>query len=483
MKKQKEAVIWTDVPITGWAANGKAIARVNASDEQPGGLVVFVTGAVPGDVADLRVTLKKKSFAEAQVQRIITPSADRVEPFCMHFGTCGGCKWQDLAYPMQLHYKRQQVVDNLERLGGLELPEVPGALASPHLTHYRNKLEFTATSARWFTKEELGTLGEITDRNALGFHIPQRFDKVFDVHTCWLQPDPSNAVRLFIREHATRHGLSFYDIRAHQGFLRNVTIRTTTTGATMVLVAFGHEDTAARESLLVAVRDAFPALTALLWCINPKKNDTIWDLDVHTFHGADHVIEELPDGPGGKPLRFRIGPKTFFQTNPEQTQAMYQLTREWAGLTGNELVYDLYCGAGSISLYVSGSAKRVIGAEIVPEAVQDAERNAALNGITNCTFEAGDLKDLLSPEFAERHGRPDVVDHRSPRAGMHEDVVMRLRELAPRRIVYVSCNPATQARDLGLLKDMYAITAVQPVDMFPHTYHVENVVRLDRMAQ
>lgn len=472
---KKPLPVWEAVPITGYGAGGKAIARVD-------GLVVFVTGAVPGDVVDLQVTHKKKSFAEATATRIVTPSPARVEPFCTHFGTCGGCKWQDLAYAQQLVHKRQEVIDNLQRLGGLSLPEVPTALPSPRTTHYRNKLEFTASALRWFTSEDLRTMGPIADRDALGFHIPGRFDKVLDVHTCHLQPAPSNAIRLFVRHHAKAHGLSFYNIRAHEGFLRTLTIRTTTTGQVMVLASFGHEDVPAREGLFAALLQEFPAITSLQWCINPKKNDTIWDLDTHVFHGPDHVVEELPDGPGGKPLRFRIGPKTFFQTNPEQTAAMYRLTRELAGLTGNENVYDLYCGAGSITLYVSGAARQVVGAEIVPEAVADAEKNAALNGITNCRFEAGDLKDLLSPDFALRHGRPDVVITDPPRAGMHEDVAMRLRELAPERIVYVSCNPATQARDLALLKDLYRVTHVQPVDMFPHTYHVENVVRLERGA-
>lgn len=470
---KKPLPVWEAVPITGYGAGGKAIARVE-------GLVVFVTGAVPGDVADLRATRKKKSFAEATATRIVLPSPDRVTPFCEHFGTCGGCKWQDLSYAAQVRHKRQEVIDNLQRIGGLDLPDVAPTLASPRTTHYRNKLEFTASALRWFTSEDLRALGEIEDRDALGFHVPGRFDRVLDIHTCHLQPDPSNAIRLLVRAYAKEHGLSCYDIRAHQGFLRTLTIRTTTTGEVMVLAAFGHEDVDAREGLLTAVREAFPAVTSLQWCINPKKNDTIWDLDTHVFHGNDHVVEELPDGPGGTPLRFRIGPKTFFQTNPEQTGAMYRLVRGLAGLTGTENVYDLYCGAGSITLYVSGLAKQVVGAEIVPEAVADAGVNAALNGITNCRFEAGDLKDLLSPAFAQRHGRPDVVITDPPRAGMHEAVVMRLRELAPARIVYVSCNAATQARDLALLKDLYEVTHVQPVDMFPHTHHVETVVRLDR---
>jgi 23S rRNA (uracil1939-C5)-methyltransferase len=462
------------VPLTGAGANGKAIAKVD-------GLVYFVSGAVPGDVADLRIDVKKKTYAEATATRIVSPSPDRVEPFCVHFGLCGGCKSQDLSYAKQIEYKRQQVIDNLERLGGLVLPEVPPTLASPHTTQFRNKLEFTFSCHRWLTGHEVRNENKFLDRNALGFHIPQRFDRVLDLSECHLQPQPSEAIRTYLRTHAEEHKLSFYDIRAHEGFLRTVTIRTTTTGQCMVVLAFGQEDVAKREHLLNGLMAAVPAITSLQWVINEKKNDTIWDLETFVFAGSDHVIEELPDGPGGLPLKFRIGPKTFFQTNPEQTKVMYALTREWAGLTGNELVYDLYCGAGSISLYVAGMAKKVIGAEIVPEAVKDAEVNARLNGITNVAFEAGDLRHLLDASFAERHGRPDVVITDPPRAGMHEDVVMRLRELAPQRIVYVSCNPATQARDLALLQDMYRITHVQPVDMFPHTHHIENIVRLERI--
>lgn len=470
-RKPKETTIWPEVAITGAGANGKALARVD-------GLVVFVTGAVPGDVADLRVTAKKKSYAEAVAQRIVSPSPDRVPAFCAHFGTCGGCKWQDLAYGRQLAYKQQQVVDNLERLGGLELPPLTPILPSPRLTHYRNKLEFTFSNSRWFTKEEIGAPGEFTDRNALGFHIPQRFDRVLDIGECHLQPAPSDVLRNFVKAHARAHGLSFYDVRAHVGFLRTLLIRTTLTGECMVLIAFGHEDAAARERLLAALVEAFPQLTSVLWTINPKRNDTLFDLEVHVFHGRDHIVEELPDGPGGRPLRFRIGPKTFFQTNPEQTVAMYRLVRELAGLSGHENVYDLYCGAGSITLYLAGAAKHVAGVELVPESVADARVNAELNGIANASFISGDMKKAMDAAFVQRHGRPDVVVTDPPRAGMDEPVVRHLLELAPERIVYVSCNPATQARDLAILKDRYAIDHVQPVDMFPHTYHVENVVRL-----
>jgi 23S rRNA (uracil1939-C5)-methyltransferase len=471
-RNKKPLPVLESVEVTGWGANGKALAKVD-------GLVIFISGAVPGDRADIQLTKKKSSFAEAQAIRIVEPSPDRVTPFCEHFGTCGGCKWQDLSYTKQTEFKQQQVVDNLVRLGGLDLPPISPILVSPHTTHYRNKLEFTASAHRWFTNAELRTMGEITDRTALGFHIPGRFDKVMHVNTCHLQPDPSNAIRKFIHAHVRDTGLSFYDIRGNQGFLRTVLVRTTTRGESMVLLALGEENKEAREALLAAVQRAFPMITALLWTINTKKNDTIWDLDIQVFHGRDHIIEELADE-GFAPLHFRIGPKSFFQTNPEQTLNMYRVTRELAELKGDERVYDLYCGAGSISLFVARHCREVIGAEIVPEAVDDARVNAELNGISNVRFESGDLKDLLNAEFIERHGRPDVLITDPPRAGMHEDVVARIREMAPGRIVYVSCNPATQARDLSLLKDMYTITHVQPIDMFPHTYHVENVVRLER---
>lgn len=464
-------IILENVAVTGWA-QGKAIAKVD-------GLVVFITGAVPGDVADLRITRKKKSFAEASLARLVQPSPHRTEPFCKHFGTCGGCTWQHFAYDAQLAFKRQEVIDNLQRLGGLELPEVPATLASPKQRYYRNKLEYTFSAQRWFTKEELDGGERIEDRKALGYHLPGRFDKILDVSECWLQPAPSDAIRNFIRQYSAANGLSHYDIRRHEGWLRTLTIRTTTTGEVMALVAFGHEDPGPREALLHAVLKQFPAITSLLWCINPKKNDTIWDLDIQVFHGRDHIVEELKDG-GLPPLRFRIGPKSFFQTNPEQTEAMYRLVREFAGLKGDEHVYDLYCGAGSISLFLARHCARVTGAEIVPEAVADAKVNAELNRIGNATFEAGDLKDLLNAEFMVRHGKPDVLVTDPPRAGMHEAVVQRIREMAPPRLVYVSCNPATQARDLGLLKDLYQITHVQPLDMFPYTAHLETVVRLVR---
>jgi len=363
--KYKEPLTYENLLIISAGAEGKAITRHE-------GLVVFVSGAVPGDVVDVRVTKKKSKYAEAIMTRIVTPSPDRIPAFCKHFGTCGGCKWQDLTYTKQLQYKQQQVIDNLERLGGLELPEVTPIMASPSLKYYRNKLEYSFCNSRWFTTEEVGHEGEIEDKNALGFHIPRRFDRVLDLSECFLQPEPSDSIRNFFRDHGRKNELTFYDQRAHVGFLRTLLIRTTTIGETMVLLAVGHEDIDARERLLSEFLMAFPQLTSILWTVNTKKNDTIFDLDVHVFHGRDHIVEELADGPGGKPLRFRIGPKTFFQTNPVQTVSMYKLVRDLAGLTGKENVYDLYCGAGSITLYVAGAAKHVAGVELVPESIADA---------------------------------------------------------------------------------------------------------------
>ncbi|MBL7952128.1 MAG: 23S rRNA (uracil(1939)-C(5))-methyltransferase RlmD [Flavobacteriales bacterium] len=469
--KNKEPLFFENLTIESAGAQGKAIAKHE-------GMVVFITGAVPGDVVDVRVTKKKSNYAEAITSRIVSPSPDRIPAFCEHFGTCGGCKWQDLSYPKQLQYKQQQVIDNLERLGGLQLPPVTPIMASRGLRHYRNKLEFSFCNSRWFTKEEVDNDQRGDDKNALGFHIPMRFDRVLDIRECHLQPEPSDSIRNFFREHARKHGLSFYDPRAHVGFLRTLLIRTTTTGECMVLLAVGHEDVDARERMLSELVERFPQLTSVLWTVNTKKNDTIYDLDIHVFHGRDHLVEELPDGPGGRPLKFRIGPKTFFQTNPQQTIAMYRLTRDLAGLTGEENVYDLYCGAGSITLYLAAKAKHVAGVELVPESVADARVNADLNGITNVSFTSGDMKKVMDAAFVQRNGKPDVVVTDPPRAGMDEPVVRHLLELAPPRIVYVSCNPATQARDLAILNDTYRIDFVQPVDMFPHTYHVENVVRL-----
>jgi 23S rRNA (uracil1939-C5)-methyltransferase len=478
--KKPAPLIIEQLEITGVATEGKAIGRHE-------GQVVFVVGAVPGDVVDVRVVRRKSKFLVAVVVRVVTPSAHRVQPFCPHFGSCGGCKWQHVDYAQQLVYKQQQVVDNLERIGGLELPPVTPILPSPRTTHYRNKLEFAFSSHRWLTEEEIDRIGRKVEpdgapnraeRNALGFHVPRRFDRVLDIRECHLQPDPSDSIRNFVREQALAMGLSFYNVREHHGFLRNLMVRTTTTGECMVLLSVGHENVEAREKLLGALVEQFPQLTSVQWTVNPKRNDTIFDLDIHLFHGRDHIVQELPDGPGGRPLKFRIGPKSFFQTNPEQTVAMYRRVRELAGLTGQENVYDLYCGAGSITLFLAGMARQVVGVELVPESVIDARANAELNGVTNVSFVSGDMKRTMDAAFVRQYGRPDVVVTDPPRAGMDEPVVRHLLELEPDRIVYVSCNPATQARDLAILNDRYRIDHVQPVDMFPHTYHVENVVRL-----
>lgn len=458
------------ITIEAVAAEGKAIAH------SPEGQVIFVEYGVPGDVVDLRVYSKKKSYLDARIERIVKPSEHRIEPFCSHFGVCGGCRWQHLPYEMQLEAKRQQVVDQLQRIGHLDIPEVRPTLGSERTTLYRNKLEFTASNRRW-TRDvsELDTLSE-AQKQGLGFHVGRFFDKVLDIEHCYLQKEPSNAIRLFIKDYALKHNLPFYNIRTNEGLLRNIIIRTTDAGAVMVIVCFAHEFDG-RTRMLGALRDAFPEISSLYYIINSKLNDSISDQTCIHFSG-DTAIYETMEG-----LRFRIDPKSFYQTNSAQALRLYSVAREFAALIGSEVVYDLYTGTGTIAQFVSGKAAKVIGIEYVPEAIEDAKANAAANGISNCEFFAGDMKDVLNAEFISRHGSPDVMIVDPPRAGMHPDVVKTILDAEPRRIVYVSCNPASQARDLQLLKDKYKITAVQPVDMFPHTLHVENVCALERISE
>jgi len=453
------------VEITDVGAEGKAIARIDD-------LVTFVSMVAPGDIVDLQVTKKRKRFAEARVTHFHKYSETRVKPSCIHFGVCGGCKWQHLPYSEQIKHKEKQVVDALIRIGKLELPEVSPILGSKEEFFYRNKLEFTFSNRRWFTREQLDDAGDLKNWNALGFHVPGMFDKVVDIEKCWLQPEPSNALRNFVRKYAEDHNLEFFDTRDSGGFLRNMIVRTSTTGEIMVILAFFREEDENRIGLLSAIAQEFPQITSLMYTINSKGNDTLYDQDIIVFKGEDHIIEKLEN------LKFRIGPKSFFQTNTLQSLELYKVVREYAGLTGKELVYDLYTGTGSIANFVAAKAGKVIGIESVPEAIEDAWKNSELNGITNVDFFSGDMKDLLSSEFLAIHGRPDVVITDPPRAGMHESVVTTLLEAAPKRIVYVSCNPATQARDLELMSGMYKVERVQPVDMFPHTHHVENVVLL-----
>ena len=464
-RKKKSLPILENVLITGVASEGKAIAKVNE-------VVTFVPFAVPGDVVNLQVTKKKRSFMEARVIDFVEKSAVRSEPFCEHYGICGGCKWQILPYSEQLKHKQIEVENNLRRIGKVELSEITPILGSAKTTFYRNKLEFTFSNRRWRTYEEMLEEKEFDTMNAVGFHIPGMFDKVLDINKCWLQDDIQNQIRNEIRLYALKNNLSFFDLRIQEGFLRTMMVRTTSTGELMIILVFFHEDKTEREKLLQHIADKFPQITSLLYVINSKANDTITDQEVITFKGNDAIFEEMEG------LRFKIGPKSFYQTNSEQAYELYKITRNFAELTGDELVYDLYTGTGTIANFVSKNARKVLGIEYVPEAIEDAKVNSALNGIENTLFFAGDMKNVLTEEFIATHGKPDVIITDPPRAGMHEDVIKAILLAEPKRIVYVSCNSATQARDLALLEEKYRVTAVQPVDMFPHTHHVENVVLL-----
>ena len=449
-RKQKQLPIFYEVTITDVAAEGKAIAKVDD-------MVIFSQYAVPGDVVDLQIFKKKKNYMEGRVIKFHSYSEKRCEAVCEHYGTCGGCKWQILPYDEQIRYKQKQVVDNLTRLGHIELPEVTPILGSEKTYFYRNKLEYTFSNRKWLTMEDMQKEHRPEELNGVGFHIPGMFDKVLDINKCWLQDDISNQIRNEIRRYAQDKGLTFFDLRNQEGFLRTLMIRTTSTGELMVVVVFFHEDEAERVALLQHLADMFPQITALLYVINSKCNDTITDQEIHCFKGAEAIYEEMEG------LRFKIGPKSFYQTNSEQAYELYKVARNFAELTGEELVYDLYTGTGTIANFVSRKARQVIGIEYVPEAIEDAKVNSALNGIDNTLFFAGDMKDILTDRFIKEYGRPDVIITDPPRAGMHEDVVNVILNAEPKRIVYVSCNPATQARDLQLLDVKYKVTAVRPV--------------------
>jgi len=465
IKKKKPLPLLEKITITGIAAEGKAIAK---KDD----LVIFVPYAVPGDVVDLQLTRKKNSYAEAKAVHFHEYSKQRTKAFCEHFGICGGCKWQILPYQEQIRYKQQQVTDNLTRIGKIPLPEISPILSSEKTIFYRNKLEFTFSNKRWMTEEEIKSEIQYENMNALGFHIPGMFDKVLDIHKCWLQDDISNQIRLSIKQFCLDNGYTFFDLKNRGGLMRNIIIRTSSTGEIMLIVVFYEDDKEKREVLLNHIASAFPSITSLLYIINEKANDTITDQEVVVFKGRDHIFEEMEG------LKFKIGPKSFYQTNSEQAYNLYKIVRDFAGLTGNELVYDLYTGTGTIANFVSKQAKQVIGIEYVPEAIEDAKVNASINNIYHTLFFAGDMKDILNQDFINQYGRPDVIITDPPRAGMHDDVIETILFAEPGKIVYVSCNPATQARDLNLLDAKYKVEKVQPVDMFPHTHHVENVVLL-----
>lgn len=474
MAKKKNLPIFENIEITGVAAEGKALVRIDD-------IVTFVPNCVPGDIVDLQITKKKHSFMEAKVLRVVQPSPVRCQARCKHFGVCGGCKWQILPYEEQLKYKQQQIVDNLTRIGKVELPQISPILGSKHIYEYRNKLEFTCADRKWFPWEVIeaaGGLDKVDSTYGLGFHIPNCFDKVLDIEECHLMSEINNRIRNSVRTYAREHELTFYNEHTHEGLLRTLILRNNHKGELMLIVCFGaglepeQANHAAAMSLLEYLHNEFPEIISLLYVENTKFNDTIGDLDVKTYFGQDYIIEEMEG------LQFKVGPKSFYQTNTEQAYELYKVAREFAELGGDELVYDLYTGTGTIANFVSRKAKQVIGIEYVPEAIEDAKINSKINKIKNTLFFAGDMKNILNNDFVAKYGRPDVIITDPPRAGMHEDVVNVILNAEPKRIVYVSCNPATQARDLALLDAKYKVTKVQPVDMFPHTQHVENVVQL-----
>ncbi|MCF8378081.1 MAG: 23S rRNA (uracil(1939)-C(5))-methyltransferase RlmD [Bacteroidales bacterium] len=464
--RRKKLPFFENIEITDLGAEGNAIARVNE-------MVIFVKMVAPGDVVDLQIVKKRKNYMEGRVMAIHKYSDIRTEPFCKHFGTCGGCKLQHIPYNLQIKYKQKQVEDALTRIGHLELPVVRPIMGSDHEQFYRNKLEFSFSNQRWITEEEARTGVELEEMRALGFHVPGYFDKIVDVEKCWLQDDPSNQIRNSIKAFCLKNNYDFFNTRDHSGFMRNLIVRTSTTGEVMVIVVFNKESKAKREALLTHLMEAVPGISSLFYVINSKLNDSLYDQEMVLFAGKGHIIEKLED------LSFKIDPKSFFQTNSTQALRLYQVAREFADLKGDEVVYDLYTGTGSIANFVARKAKKVVGIESVPEAIEDAKINSEINNINNTEFFAGDMKDIFTDEFVETNGRPDLIITDPPRAGMHSKVVEQILKLEPARIVYVSCNPATQARDLQLLDAKYKLVEVQPVDMFPHTHHVENVVKLE----
>ncbi len=455
-----------NVRIEDVAAEGKALARVNEK-------VLFTTFAVPGDVVDIQITNRRKSYLEGYVVNYREYSPLRTTPFCEHFGMCGGCKWQNLPYSEQLKFKQKQVVDQLTRIAKVELPEISPIIGSAKTTHYRNKLEFTFSESRWLSQEEIASGNEFEPEPALGYHIPGKFDKVFDVKNCYLQPEPSNSIRLAVRDFATKHNLPFLNLRSKEGLLRNIIVRTASTGDVMVILVVKDFNDSVKE-LLNFIKSQFPQITSLFYVVNQKVNDTINDLSVELFHGKDHILEEMEG------IKFKVGPKSFYQTNSEQAYELYKVARSFADIKTDEHVYDLYTGTGTIANFVAAKAKHVVGVEYIPEAIEDAKVNSEINNIKNTSFFAGDIKDLLTEAFMQEQGYPDVVILDPPRAGVHPDVLDSILHSNPKRIVYVSCNPASQARDIAILDKGYRVTRVQPVDMFPHTHHVENVVLMEK---
>ncbi|WP_339628905.1 23S rRNA (uracil(1939)-C(5))-methyltransferase RlmD [uncultured Maribacter sp.] len=468
MRKKTKREIFENVTVVDAAAKGKTIGKA------PDGRVIFLTNTVPGDVVDVQTTKKRKAYFEGKAIKFHSFSDKRVDPVCQHFGVCGGCKWQDMGYEHQLFYKQKEVENNLKRIGHLELPELTPILGSKEHYFYRNKMEFSFSDSRWLTLDEIQSDNQIEDKNALGFHIPGMWDKILDIKKCHLQKDPSNAIRLETKKFAIENGLTFFNPRNQYGMLRTLMIRSSSNGEIMVLIQFFENDEEKREILLNHLSITFPEITSLLYVINPKQNDTIYDQEIICFAGRDHIFEEMEG------LKFKINAKSFYQTNSEQAYELYKITRNFADLKGDELVYDLYTGTGTIAQFVSKKAKKVVGIESVPEAILDAKANAIRNEINNVDFFVGDMKNVFNEQFITQNGVPDVIITDPPRDGMHKDVVQQILNIAPNKVVYVSCNSATQARDLEMMKDMYEITKVQPVDMFPQTHHVENVVLLEK---
>ena len=467
-RKNKRKKLFTEVEVIDAAAKGKTVAKA------PDGTVIFLPNAVPGDVVDVQTFKKRKAYYEGKATVFHKLSDKRVTPKCEHFGTCGGCKWQDMGYEHQLFYKEKEIVNNLTRIGHVELPEVTPILPSKEQYFYRNKMEFSFSDSRWLTLEEIQSEEDLGDKNALGFHIPGMWDKILDINKCYLQADPSNSIRNAVKDFSVKNNLEFFNTRQQTGLLRTMMIRTSTTDEIMVLVQFFKDDKEKRELLLNFIAETFPEVTSLQYVINGKANDTIYDQEIICYKGKDHIFEEMEG------LSFKINAKSFYQTNSNQAYELYKLTREFAGLTGEELVYDLYTGTGTIAQFVSKKAKKVIGVEAVPDAILAAKENAKRNNIDNCEFFVGDMKNVFNQDFINTHGLPDIIITDPPRDGMHKDVVQQILNIAPKKVVYVSCNSATQARDLQLMDEMYKVTRVQPVDMFPQTFHVENIVLLEK---
>jgi len=466
-RKNTDKIVFHQIQVLDAGAKGVSVAKA------PDGKVIFIPNVVPGDVVDVQTLKKRKAYYEGKAVKFHELSEYRVEPICEHFGVCGGCKWQNMKYGQQLAFKQNEVKNHLQRIGKIELPEFEDILGSEKQFFYRNKMEFSFSNSRWLTEKEIGSTEDLGNRNALGFHIPKMWDKILDINKCYLQEDPSNAIRNEIRAFANEHNLAFFNPREHSGLLRTVMVRTVSTGEIMVLIQFFEEDKENRELILDHLYEKFPQITSLQYVVNGKPNDTIYDQDVILYKGRNYILEEMEG------LKFSINAKSFYQTNSDQAYELYKITRDFAGLTGNEVVYDLYTGTGTIAQFVSKKAKKVIGVESVPEAIIDAKANAERNNITNCEFFVGDMKVVFNEAFIAQHGKPDVIITDPPRDGMHKDVVEQILKIAPKKVVYVSCNSATQARDLALMDEKYKVTRVKPVDMFPQTHHVENVVLLE----